>query len=112
MGRATKEALTTAHLKTGEVETAVGTVLVRELTRWEMVEVFKLEENRQQQDTRAVSFGVVDPPMDEHEVAAWRKAAGNGEIERVAQKINELSGIGQGAAKSDLPTDGDDRPRI
>lgn len=108
MERATKEALTTPHLKTDEVETVVGTVLVRELTRWEMVEVFKLEENRQQQDTKAVSFGMVDPPMGEHEVMAWRKAAGNGEIERVAKKINELSGIGKDAAKSGVPGDGDE----
>lgn len=108
MERATKQALMTPHIKAEEVPVeGVGTVLVRGLSRWEMVEVQKLEDNRQKQDTLAVHYGMVDPEMDEHEVMAWRKAGAVMEIEAIARKINELSGIGKDAAKSDVPGDGD-----
>ncbi len=108
MERATKAALTTSHLKTGEVELEdVGSVLVRGLSRWEMVDVQKLEDDRQRQDNLAVFYGMVEPQMDEHEVMAWRKSGGAMEIEAVARKINELSGIGKDAAKSDVPSDGE-----
>lgn len=107
MERATKEALMTPRLKTDEVPIeGVGTVLVRGLSRWEVVDVQKLENNRQQQDTLAVHYGMVEPAMDEHEVMAWRKAGNHMEIEAVALKVNELSGIGKAAAKSDVPGDG------
>lgn len=108
MERATKTALTTPHLKTGEVELeGVGSVLVRGLSRWEMVDVQKLEDDRQRQDTLAVAYGLVEPQMHQDEVMAWRKAGGAMEIEAVARKINELSGIGKDAAKSDVPSDGE-----
>lgn len=101
MERATKAALINPHLKTDEVEVpGVGTIVIRELSRWEMVDVQGLEDNRQQQDTRAVAYAMVDPEMAEHEVMAWRKAGGNGEIEAVARAINRLSGIGKDAQKS------------
>lgn len=109
MERATVAALTTPHLSTDEVEIeGVGTVLIRELSRWEMTALQALEDNRQQQDTRAIMFGMVDPPMQEHEVMAWRKAGGNAEIEGIARKINALSGIGKDAQKSGVDGDGDE----
>lgn len=108
MKRATVEALTTPHLKTGEVDVeGIGSVLVRGLSRWEMVAVQKLEDDRQRQDNLAVFYGMVEPAMTEDQVMAWRKAGGAMEIEDVARKINELSGIGKDAAKSDVPGDGD-----
>lgn len=107
MERATKEALTTPHLKTDEVPIeGVGTVLVRGLSRWEMVEVQKLESDRQKQDNLAVFYGLAEPPMNQDEVMAWRKAGSAREIEDIALAINKLSGIGKDAAKSDLPGDG------
>lgn len=109
MERATKAALITPHLKTGEVEVeGVGSVLVRGLSRWEMVAVQKLEDDRQRQDNLAVFYGLVEPDMTEDEVMAWRKAGAAMEIEGIARKINELSGIGKDAAKSDVPGDGDE----
>lgn len=108
MKRATVEALTTPHLETGEHEIeGIGTVLVRGLSRWEMVAVQKLEDDRQRQDNLAVFYGLIEPDMTEDQVMAWRKAGGAMEIEGVARKINELSGIGKDAAKSDVPRDGD-----
>lgn len=109
MERASKAALLTPRLKTEEVEIeGVGTVLVRGLSRWEMVEVTKLEDNRQRQDIMALAFGLVDPQMTQDELAAWRRAGSVMEIEAIARKINELSGIGKDAAKSDVPGDGDE----
>lgn len=96
----------TAKTDTVEID-GVGTVTVRALSRWEMIHVFNLEKNRHKQEQAAVHFGMVDPAMTEDEVAAWQKSAGNDELERVARKINVLSGIGKDAAKSDVPSDGD-----
>lgn len=107
MERATIQGLTTPRLKTDELEIeGVGSVLVRGLSRWEMVECQKLEDNRQRQDTLAVHYGMLEPAMAEHEVMAWRKAGNAMEIEAVARKVNELSGIGKDAAKSDVQSDG------
>lgn len=107
MERATKESLLASRLKSEEVEIeGVGTVVVRGLSRWEMVEVQKAEDDRQRQDNLALSYGLVEPRLAEHEVMAWRKAGGVMEIETIARKINELSGIGKDAAKSDVPGDG------
>jgi hypothetical protein len=109
MERATKEALMTNHLKTEEVPIeGVGSVLLRGHSRWEAVEVQKLESNRQQQDNLAVFYGLLEPSMTQDEIMAWRKAGGVMEIETVARKINELSGIGKDAAKSsveDVPSE-------
>lgn len=107
MERATKEALTAPRSKTEEYEIeGIGTVLLRGLSRWESIELSKLENDRQRQDNLAVSFGLVEPQMAEHEVMAWRKAGSVMEIEMVARKINELSGIGKDAAKSGVSGDG------
>lgn len=109
MERANKNAMMALHLPTDEVELeGLGSVLVRGLSRFEMTEVFELQSDRQKQDTAAVAFAMVEPEMSVEEVIAWRKAGSNAEIEQVAKKINELSGIGKDAAKSDVPADGDD----
>ena len=107
MERANKNAMLALNLRTGEVEVeGLGAILCRELTRFEMVEVQELEADRQAQDQRALFFGIVDPELTMEEVAAFRKAWGNAVCERIARKVNELSGIGKDAAKSDLPRDG------
>jgi len=106
--RATVAALTTRRLKTEEVPVeGVGTVLLRGLSRWEMVEVQKLEDDRQRQDNLAIFYGMVEPAMTQDEVMAWRKAGGVMEIETIARKVNELSGVGKDAAKSGVPGDGE-----
>lgn len=109
MERATVEALTSKpRLNTDEVPIeGVGSVLVRGLSRHEMIEVFKLEGDRQRQDNLAVWYGTLDPKMTQDEVMAWRKTGTNEEIEKIAKKINELSGVGKDAAKSDVHGDGD-----
>lgn len=102
-----KAQLLTPRLKVDTVDVdGVGTVTVRGLSRAEMILVFDLEGKRLQQEQRALSFGMVDPAMTEADVAAWQDAASSDEIDRVARKINELSGIGREASKSVVPGDG------
>lgn len=110
MERATKEALTRPrlHLNTEEVPIeGVGTVLVRGLSRKEMIMLQRFENDRLRQDAMALHLGLVEPPMSEADVADWQAAGAAMEIERVAQKINKLSGIGKDAAKSGVSEDGD-----
>lgn len=88
--------------QTGTVEIeGVGEVTVRGLTRYEMILAGKIDgELRQEQFI--LSAAMVDPEMSEEEVALWQKVSPPGEINTVATKINELSGIGQGAPKSEV----------
>lgn len=88
--------------RTAEVEIeGVGTVTVRALSRHEMIQGGKLEDSMAQ-ERYILSKAMVDPPMGEHDVAAWQKCSPPGEINAVAMKVNELSGIGQGADKSSV----------
>lgn len=113
MERANKNAMMVLHVPTAEVELeGIGSVLVRGLTRFESIEIMKLEGDRQVQDTQALVYGLLEPEMSRDEIIAWRKSGALMEIEAVARKINELSGIGKDAAKSDVPADGDDRPGV
>lgn len=110
MERATVAALTTPRLngKTAEVEIeGVGTVLVRGLSRWEMIHLQALEGNRHRQDAAALAIAMVEPKLTDEEAAAWQRAGGWMEIEAIARKINELSGIGKDAAKSGVSGDGE-----
>lgn len=86
---------------TGTVELEAGTITVRGLSRWEMIQGGK-KEDELAQERFILSCAMVDPAMNEDDIAAWQKASPPGEINLVALKVNELSGIGQGADKSDL----------
>lgn len=87
---------------TAEVEiVGVGTITVRSLSRWEMIQGGKIEDTLGQ-ERFILSRAMVEPKMDEHEVAEWQKCSPPGEINKVASAVNKLSGIGKGADKSDL----------
>lgn len=88
-----------------EIE-GVGTITLRGMTRWEMIHVFKLEDNRHKQEQAALRFGIVNPPMTEDDIAEWQKVAPGGLLNEIASRINALSGLGKDASKSDVPTDG------
>lgn len=88
--------------KTAEVEIeGVGTVVVRALSRHEMIQGGKIDDSAAQ-ERYVLSRAMVDPPMGEHDIAAWQKSSIPGEINKVAMKVNELSGIGKGADKSSV----------
>lgn len=95
-----KSALLKRRLREDEVEIpGVGTVRVRGLSREEMIGSEAGELSVLEAERRLVAMGMVDPPMTEEEVAQWQAASPAMEINDVAAKINELSGIKQGAAK-------------
>lgn len=103
-----KSALTADRvtLNTGTVEIeGVGTVIVRGLSRYEfMLAGKKYPEDDMRKERFVLSVAVVDPAgLTEDDIEAWQKASGPQEINQVAMKINELSGIGKAAAKSDVP---------
>jgi len=98
-------------LPQGEADVpGIGTVLVRAMNRGELLMGGKLgEEGRNQaaMERYVLSSCMVDPEMTLEDVDAWMAAAPAMEIQPVVQKINELSGVGRDAAKSDLHGDGD-----
>jgi len=52
-------------------------------------------------ERRIIAAGMVEPEMDEHEVAAWQKIPGAGQdVAAVLDKIMTWSGFREGAAKS------------
>lgn len=87
------------------VPTAAGPVKVRGLSRLEVLDLGgrgKVDFER-----RLLALGVVDPALSEDQVAAWQAIPGRaGEIGRVSNRITELSGIGEGAAKAAYKSDG------
>jgi len=76
----------------------LGTVRVRGLTRGEIKQLGQGASEGRDMEALALSWGVVDPQLTEAEAAQWLENAPFSEIERVTQRINELSGI---AGRSD-----------
>lgn len=94
-----KELLFKERLPQEEIEIpGVGTVTVRGLNR---EEAFKCQGGADVAtiERRMLAMGMVDPKLTENEVKRWQKAAPAGELEPIAEKISELSGMTQGAAK-------------
>lgn len=83
----------------------MGDVLVRGLSRGE---VFLMQKTRADggiktedaYERRMLSLGLVHPEMTEAEVGVWQQVSPAGEMEPVAAKIRDLSGLGEGADKS------------
>lgn len=82
-------------------------LIVRGLTRYELDQSQKFSDDRIKQEQYILARCIVGPETwTEGEVEAWQKSGGFMEIEVVARKINDLSGIGKAAAKSGVPGDG------
>lgn len=89
----------TANTGTVEIE-GVGPVTVRGLTRFEFAMLNKRHpEVGQQQEAETIAICMVDPPLTVADVEQWQKSAPAMELNTVAAKINELSGIAKGADK-------------
>jgi hypothetical protein len=84
---------------------SMGTVRVRGLSREEVFETQKAKET-QAHERKILRLGMVDPVMTEGQAALWQKVSPAGEIEPVVDKIRELSGLSEGADKSDVRSDG------
>lgn len=106
---ATVGALTKRRLPTDVVPIdGMGKVEVRGLSRYEVL-VSKDKEERLgvvAMERMMLAAGVVNPSMTEADVTAWQKAAPAGEIEPVINKIAELSGMLDDAAKAAYKSNG------
>ncbi len=85
-------------------------VRVRGLTRHELVTFGKQAAG----DTLTIerlnlAATMLRPTMTADQVAEWQRTANAGELVPVIQAVRELSGLDEGAAKSDLPGDGEHR---
>lgn len=85
----------------------VGTLRVRAMNRGELLYAGKLNEDKGQgaMEAYVLSSCLVDPQMTLDDVADWQTSGAAMECQPVVAKINELSGVGKGAQKSDLPSD-------
>ena len=85
----------------------VGTVRVRGLSRGEVFALRKAKEAGRLKDDaawdrRLVSLAMVNPAMTDEEVGEWQDSSPAGELEDVTKKIQELSGMAEGADKSSV----------
>lgn len=82
-----------------ELPDGSGTVRVRSLTRAEIKQISDGVDDGKDMEAVSLSWALVDPPLTENEAAEWLSTASFGEIERVNQRITELSGIAGRADK-------------
>jgi len=75
-----------------------GSVRVRGLSRDEALAVRGIKHEATAERV-ILSYAMVDPPMTQEEVGRWQKASIAGEMEDVTDKVSELSGLSDGAAK-------------
>ncbi len=99
-----KELLFKESLPEADVEIpGKGTVRVRALTRAEALSCQSVKDGPGRVEAierKMLALAMVDPEMTEAEVGRWQKASVAGEMDRVGNKIQELSGMTEGAAKA------------
>jgi hypothetical protein len=84
-------------------------VRVRGLSRFELMLNSRDTEDPAVVEVRNVTTCLVQPKMSEAQVRSWQKrSAAGGDFRALSERIRDLSGLGQGAAKSDVPADGAD----
>lgn len=95
-----KELLFKPRVTEAEVEIpGVGTVRVRGLTRGQVF-AMQQKEGTAAQERVMLAFGMVDPQVTEAEAGRWQEASPAGELEPVTLRIQELSGLAEGADKA------------
>jgi len=85
----------------------IGTVRVRGLSR---AEVFMTQQCKGVEATerKILALGLLDPQMTEAEVKEWQEGSPAGEMEPVAAKIRDLSGLGDKPPKAAMTSFRDD----
>lgn len=78
-----------------------GTIRVRTLTREELHTL--KDKDTGAGERKVIAACLVDPVLTEDEVLTWQQNSGAAELSVVVDKIMELSGLSDGADKSDLP---------
>lgn len=105
-----KEVLFKSRLNEQDVDVpGVGTVRVRALSRTEVIMVRKATDTEHVDGPRVLvierkmlAAALVDPVLTEAEVGRWQAASAAGEIEPVVAAVQRLSGMDEGADKSDV----------
>jgi len=104
-----KSALLAARLPSEEVEIpGVGTVTLRGLSRYELHLAGKGTEDPALVERRMISYAMVDPQLSVDDVEQWQKVSPAGELGPVTEKLRELSGLAEGAAKSGVAGPGEE----
>lgn len=94
-----KELLFKPRLPEADVDVpGFGTFRVRGLSRAEVFEVQKMN-GIGAIERKMLSLSLVEPRLTQAEVGQWQDAAPAGELEPLTDKIQELSGTKEGAAK-------------
>jgi hypothetical protein len=94
-----KEALFKPRLPEAEVELPdVGTFRVRGLSRGEALAIQETK-GHAYLERKMVARALLDPVLTEAEVGRWQEASPAGELEPLTDKIQELSGMAEGAQK-------------
>lgn len=89
-----------------------STVAVRALTRDEILEM-QDHKTVADKDTFLIATGMTDPKLTFDEVAEWAAQGTAGDTVAVSEAIAELSGLGEGAGKSGIPSPRKrSRPRV
>lgn len=99
------EALTTQSLNEEDLPLSSGLVRVRGLSRGEVFMMRKSQQDGGLKDEgawerRMVSLALLQPKLTEEQVGAWQQGPAGGDLETLTEKIQELSGLGEGADKS------------
>lgn len=83
------------------------TVRIRPYTRYELILFGKNTEDVSLIERRMLVACMVQPALTASQAEAWQKSSRPKDIGEVVNAIRELSGMGEGAAKSDLDAAGD-----
>jgi hypothetical protein len=90
--------------ETKDVETSKGLVVVRPLTRIELVEAKrKAKGDEADYESRLISKALVRPELTPGKVKAWFGKAPAGDSVAIMDAVAELSGMAEGARKSGVP---------
>lgn len=103
MGYVGKAALFEQTLPEDDVDIpGVGTVRVRGLTRDEVMATRSVKDGPNREaaiERKMLAAAMVNPEMTEAEVGQWQKSSVAMQMEAVGQKVRDLSGLGDDAAK-------------
>jgi len=98
-----KSALLSERLPQDTIDVpGVGTLTLRGLNRWQAVKVQEAK-GTEASEKLVLLYGIVDPALTADDVDQWYRVAPAGEIEPVARRIAELSGMAGDAPKSGVP---------
>lgn len=84
--------------RTETVELDEGEVVVRGLSRGEASRVGQIDD-QDEVEALALHYGLVDPALTLDEVRAWRESDEAGQIQRVVDVIQRMSGTAPGQGK-------------